>query len=62
MDIKEKVWEGVECIDVAQIMGQWRTLVNMGCVKGGRFLESPSNCELVKKASICHEVSMVSVA
>jgi len=29
MDIEGKVWESVECIDVAQIMDQWRTLLTL---------------------------------
>jgi len=36
--------------------------VNMGCVKDGRFLESPSKRELVKKVCDSHELSVVSVA
>jgi len=35
--------------------------VNVGCVKGGGFLECPSNCELVKKGFAYHEVSVVIV-
>jgi len=32
--------------------------VNMGCVKCGRFLESPSKRELVKKCSVSHEITV----
>jgi hypothetical protein len=28
MDLREKVWAGVDCIDMAQNRDQWRALVN----------------------------------
>jgi hypothetical protein len=28
MDTREIEWDGVDCIDMAQIMDQWRALVN----------------------------------
>jgi hypothetical protein len=34
---------------------------DVGCVKGGGFFESPSNCEFVKKGFAYHEVSVVIV-
>jgi hypothetical protein len=29
MDLREIVWDGVDCIDMAQDRDQWRGLVNM---------------------------------
>jgi hypothetical protein len=29
MDLRDIGWDGVDCIDQAQVMDQWRALVNM---------------------------------
>jgi hypothetical protein len=38
--------------------GPMEESVNMGCIKGGRFRESPSKRELVKRGSVCRELSV----
>jgi hypothetical protein len=41
--------------------GQEEYSADVGCVKGGGFFESRSNCELVKKGFAYHEVSVIIV-
>jgi hypothetical protein len=37
--LRELGWEGVGWIHLAQDTDQWWTLVNLGCIKGGEFVD-----------------------
>jgi hypothetical protein len=39
MDFREKIWEGVDWMHVAQDRDQWQGLVYTGSIKGGEFLD-----------------------
>jgi hypothetical protein len=52
MDLRETGWDGVDWIDMAQNMDQWRALVN---IKYWEVLEWLHNWRLLKKGSAPYE-------